>query len=95
MKGNGKGREVVAENTTAGGNGGEEVGSGRDVEEGRGGGPRPLVVFACRHLFHRRCLEPVTQQPRRDGEDGRPDADLLATATALEPRQPLRCPLCN
>ena len=53
------------------------------VEVGPGSGP--IVVFACRHVFHRSCLERI-RSVGDDGRDGRIGAD--------GPLGALTCPLC-
>ena len=94
IKANGKEREIVpAKSTAIGVEGGGNENNNRHAEEGGddSGGAGPIVVFACRHLFHKRCLDSTQQQ-----EAGRrSDEDLPTTVAAAEPRQHLRCPLCT
>ncbi|KAF2234481.1 hypothetical protein EV356DRAFT_501708 [Viridothelium virens] len=96
LKGNGKGREIVPEGSAvAAGNGSN--GNNRITEEGAdgGGGVGALVVFACRHLFHKRCLEPSRQQLRDGGGEGGSDEHMPGVGAPAEPRRPLRCSLCT
>ncbi|GME50617.1 hypothetical protein GTA08_BOTSDO13266 [Neofusicoccum parvum] len=60
----------------------EEVGVGG--EEGEGEKVGPLVVFACRHLWHQRCVEKERKEREGDGEG----------AEVVEEGRQFRCPLC-
>ena len=61
---------------------GQDTESGNDsIDDGRG----PVVIFSCRHMFHRACLEKMQEEGAsadKDEDVGRPSADLI-------------CPLCR
>ncbi|KAF2118242.1 Golgi CORVET complex core vacuolar protein 8-domain-containing protein [Lophiotrema nucula] len=64
-------RRLAAYEEAAGGKG-----KGRSVRTGEGSGregtgPDALVVFACRHLWHRGCLEKASLKEDEDGGQGR------------------------
>ena len=84
--GKGKGKGVVR-GKGGGGAGLEdqtEDGDGDGKDEGGGGGKGAVVIFACRHLFHRRCVEAL-QQRKEDGAEGDESAGP----------EGLVCPLCT
>ncbi|KAI9662446.1 MAG: Vacuolar protein sorting-associated protein 8 [Bathelium mastoideum] len=110
LRGEGKRRDVgserehvVDDNRSEGhgkdGGDGEESSGENNEEDGKGGGGLgPLVVFACRHLFHKRCLKPQLssdQQQKGHGGKGSSGADEASAHTAAEPHRHLQCPLCN
>ncbi|KAF2186881.1 hypothetical protein K469DRAFT_571276 [Zopfia rhizophila CBS 207.26] len=74
-KGKGKGKSSVAV---------EEEGEG----EGDGGS---LVVFACRHLWHRRCLEKTVETGEGTGEGG---AGASASGVGDTRGKKFKCPIC-
>ncbi|KAL6715961.1 Vacuolar protein sorting-associated protein 8 [Lecanora helva] len=60
---------------------GSDTENGNDTTDGRG----PVVIFSCRHMFHRACLEKMQDEEAAASQDetpGRPTADLV-------------CPLCR
>ena len=64
--GNGKGKAVTKDNEASGGMQIREPANGSSNErwEDESG---PVVIFSCRHMFHRSCLEEV-QSPGNDGQ---------------------------
>ncbi|KAF2805968.1 uncharacterized protein BDZ99DRAFT_510898 [Mytilinidion resinicola] len=60
----------------------EESESGREEEEGRKEEGGPLVVFACRHLWHRRCLVRAMDEGKEEGGEGRGG------------KRRFKCPIC-
>ncbi|MCJ1404889.1 Vacuolar protein sorting-associated protein 8 [Xylographa trunciseda] len=79
LSGKGKGKDAVSmEENIA-----EEDKTAEPAAEGRkGGNPGALVVFACRHVFHRRCLESM------EVRENEPEA---GERESLE----FSCPLCK
>ncbi|KAF2754299.1 vacuolar assembly/sorting protein-like protein VPS8 [Pseudovirgaria hyperparasitica] len=61
------------------------------VEDTNKESPGPLVVFACRHLWHRGCLDKA-QGP---GSDAGQVASSAQTRIANDARQALTCPLSH
>ena len=77
-KGNGKGKAAArVEDDVAEADKAAEP----DLEEGKRGNLGPVVVFACRHVFHRRCLERMRVSGEESGVEGRGDLEFS-------------CPLC-
>ena len=71
-KGKGKGKSHLVETEEEGDGDGDvgaegEVGMGAGSGKGKGKGKGALVVFACRHLWHKSCLEKASSG---DGEGG-------------------------
>ena len=87
-RGNGKKRELGSEGSATVGSDGAQGGM-------QGSGVGALVVFACRHLFHKRCLEPLHQQPVGQEEEAGSGGKVSAQSAAAEPRRHWQCPLCK
>jgi hypothetical protein len=89
VKGKGKGRADAANNTIAEEHIDEEVSA---VMGGKGQETGSLVVFACRHMYHKRCLEVALQEKASaeeaanygEGGGGRKERDASRIACPLE-----------
>ena len=72
------------------GNGGNGKGKGKsaveDISEENGKGAEALVIFACRHLWHRRCLEKAAEVD----EEGEGTGALGSNAKGKD----FKCPIC-
>ena len=79
-KGKGKGKALTDEE---GDSAGERQRESRDANALRRAAPLgPVVIFSCRHIFHRRCVEEMQAEAEAQGP---------AHASRLE----LTCPLCK
>lgn len=71
--GKGKGKSIIAESDDVDENGGEKVGA--------------LVVFRCRHLWHKGCLDKASGGEEEERQTGQKGGSAAESGT-------LKCPLC-
>lgn len=77
----GKGRAVDEES-------GDETQEGTELSGQERGEVGPILVFACRHLYHQRCLQ-------KNKEDGGKDGKAITTRPGEEPNIEMACAICT
>ncbi|KAF2682583.1 hypothetical protein K458DRAFT_52281 [Lentithecium fluviatile CBS 122367] len=89
-------KRVEEEAGEAGGKGkGKSARVERDDEgEGSAGGARALVVFACRHVWHKACLERAGTSEEGEGKDGGRSMGGGAGGDGAHTGGRYKCPLC-